>query len=73
MTKRKSSLPFIGVPTTAPVTDALLETGNQDMVSRGWWAGTRRIVANFFTEKAKRLHASPEEDAVDGYRTDRAV
>jgi hypothetical protein len=55
MTKQKSALPFIGVPTTTPVTDAFLETGNQDM------AGIRRTVANFFTEKAKRLRASPED------------
>ena len=61
MTKQKSALPFIGVPTTTPVTDALLETGNQDMVYCGWWAGIRRTVANFFTEKAKRLRASPED------------
>ena len=61
MTKRKSALPFIGVSTTTPVTDAFSETGNQDMVYGGLWAGIRRTVANFFTEKAKRLHASPED------------
>lgn len=61
MTKQKSARPFIGVPTTTPVTDAFLETGNQDMLYWGWWAGIRRTVANFFTEKAKRLHASPED------------
>src|SRR5215468_7980512 len=55
MTKQKSALPFIGVPTTTPVTDAFLEAGNQDM------ARIRRTVANFFTEKAKRLRASPED------------
>jgi hypothetical protein len=61
MTKQKSAHPFIGVPTTTPVTDTFLATGNHDMVYWGWWAGIRRTVANFFTEKAKRLRASPED------------
>jgi hypothetical protein len=31
------------------------------MVYWGWWAGFRRTVANFFTEKAKHVRASPED------------
>jgi hypothetical protein len=60
MTKRKSAPPFIAVRSTTPATDAFLKTGNQDMVYWRYWAGICRTFANFFTDRAKRLHDSPD-------------
>jgi hypothetical protein len=61
MTKQKSVLPFIGVPAPKHATEACLKTENQDPVYSTLWTSIRRTIATFFAERAKRLHASPDD------------
>jgi hypothetical protein len=44
-------------------TDPVREIGYQDMIFSQWSARIRRTIANFFTEKARRLPASSDAES----------
>jgi hypothetical protein len=60
MIKRKTGDGLTPMHTTIQAAEPFSQIGDHDMIYSQWWTRIRRTIANFFTDRAKRLHESSD-------------